>query len=190
MGLAWQTALLYAIAVLIITCPCALGLAVPAVQVIASGRLLRQGVLLKSATALERLAEVDTVVFDKTGTLTRGRPRAHRGQRRRSVVDPGRRHRPQLAATRWPAPWSAPRPSAPVVHGVEERPGLGLAWPGDSGEVRLGRHDWAVDAAGAGRATRPPPPGRSFGWRVPGKPPRVSPSPTAARRTPRQWSPR
>ncbi len=141
-GIAWQTALLYAVAVLIITCPCALGLAVPAVQVIASGRLLRRGVLLKSATALERLAEVDTVVLDKTGTLTLGHPTLDRG------CDPAAL---ELAASlagasRHPLARALCRaaPSVPVADGVEEVPGQGLR----CGKVRLGNRGWCgIEAA-------------------------------------------
>jgi len=69
-GASWHDAIVTGVAVLIITCPCALGLAIPTVQTVASGALFRAGVLLNAGDAIERLAEVDHVIFDKTGTLT------------------------------------------------------------------------------------------------------------------------
>ena len=137
-GAPWQTALLYAIAVLIITCPCALALAIPAVQVAATGRLMRRGILLKSGTALERLAAVDSVVFDKTGTLTLGRPvLLNAGE----VPDAVLREAARLAkASRHPLALSLAErfPTEPVATDAEEVPGGGMRLATDQGELRLG----------------------------------------------------
>ena len=134
----WQPALLIAVSVLIITCPCALALAVPVVQVVASGRLLRQGILLKSATALERVTAVDTVVFDKTGTLTLGRPELLRdggwseSDLLLAATLASTSHHPLARALVRAAP-----PAAPAA-GVAEHPGCGL----ELGGVRLGSRRW------------------------------------------------
>lgn len=144
-GIDWQVALLYAVAVLIITCPCALGLAVPVVQVVASGRLLRKGILIKSPTALERLAEADTVVFDKTGTLTLGRPELVRDggwdedDLRAAAALAVASHHPLARALVRAAPDVAP------ASGVREVPGRGM----EAGDVRLGSRAWCGDEAGA-----------------------------------------
>ncbi len=141
-GVGWQVALMNAIAVLIVTCPCALALAVPAVQVVACGRLLRGGILVKAADGLERLAEVDRVVFDKTGSLTLGRPELVNADR---VPDDALRLAASLAAaSRHPLARALVGAAGEVTAAAEVRevPGMGLVARVAGTEIRLGNRAW------------------------------------------------
>ncbi|PZO82039.1 MAG: cadmium-translocating P-type ATPase [Mesorhizobium amorphae] len=148
-GFGLHAAVTAAVAVLIITCPCALGLAVPAVQVVAAGRLLSAGIILKDGAALEKLAEVDTIVLDKTGTLTEGRPRLAYGPER---GDPAWGLAAALAsASRHPlsrALSDAAKGVLPAdIMDITERPGFGVEGVIDGETVRLGRPGWVGTAS-------------------------------------------
>jgi Cu2+-exporting ATPase len=137
-----------AIAVLIITCPCALGLAVPIVQVIAARRLFEHGIMVRDGTGLERLAEVDTVVFDKTGTLTLGRPElrdldpADAGALTLAAALAAHSHHPHSRAL--VAAHTARNTAIVQVDDVREIPGQGLEARDGADTIRLGRADWAL----------------------------------------------
>jgi Cu2+-exporting ATPase len=141
-----EAALTAAIAVLIITCPCALALAVPAVQVAATSRLFSRGVIVKAADGLERLAEVDTVVLDKTGTLTLPEPRLAEGASfhdtvlaRAAALAVVSRHpyaRAVVAAAR------ARGLEVKTAEGAVETAGSGVEAHGPKGAERLGSARW------------------------------------------------
>jgi len=147
-----RTALNIAAAVLIITCPCALGLAVPAVTTAASGRLFRRGMLIKDATALERLAQVDTVVFDKTGTLTAGTPElTNLDAHTRADLEialalaEGSSHPLSVALSR-AARAAGIKPA--TVTDLTEVPGFGTEGQWRGRTVRLGRAGWVGASQG------------------------------------------
>lgn len=143
----WQLALLYAATVLIITCPCALGLAVPVVQVLASGKLLRGGVLLKSGSAIERLSTVTHAVFDKTGTLTQGKPEL---QNRAAIDEVALRLAASLAAhSKHPLSKAlvAAYTGTLIPLRVSEVQGCGLEAEMEGTRVRLGKRSWATTLA-------------------------------------------
>ena len=131
-----------AIAVLIITCPCALGLAVPAVQIVATERLFKRGVFVKSGDALERLAEIDTAIFDKTGTLTEGMPVLLNAQ----SLPPGILERAAriARASRHPLARAiaAAAGDGPVAADVRETAGAGLETGTGHDDERLGSASW------------------------------------------------
>jgi Cu2+-exporting ATPase len=156
-GGGFEQALTYAVAVLIITCPCALALAVPAVQVAATGRLFAKGVIVKAADGLERLSEVDTIVLDKTGTLTRGEPSLANAD---EIDDVTLAAAASLAiASRHPYSRAVVRTArergivVAAAAGVIEQPGSGLLAPGTRGERRLGSMGWVTGGGEAGSAS-------------------------------------
>lgn len=141
----WKHAMLVAIAVLIITCPCALGLAVPVVQVVAAGRLYRNGIMVKDGSAMERLAEIDAVAFDKTGTLTLGRPRlvgAEEISREAMALGAGLAAHSRHPLSR--ALWSSTHGPVRQFDGVREIPGAGIEAETADGIYRLGSRRFAV----------------------------------------------
>ena len=141
-GASVHDAVVTAISVLIITCPCALALAIPAVQVVASGALFRRGVILNSGDAIERLAEADTIVFDKTGTLTLPEARvANAGEIEAVVLQMAARlalssHHPLAVALSREATLRVP------FDGAVEEPGQGVRAMIDGSEARLGRPEF------------------------------------------------
>lgn len=143
-------ALNVAVAVLIITCPCALGLAVPAVSTAAISKLYNLGFLVKSGTALERLAEVESVVLDKTGTLTRPG-----FQFDLTALEPGDREIAKALAQASSHPLSRAlnqyigEGDAAELVDLQEHKGLGVAARAGDVDVALGQARW-LDVAGDG----------------------------------------
>ncbi|CTQ49497.1 heavy metal translocating P-type ATPase [Jannaschia donghaensis] len=144
-------AILVAVATLIITCPCALGLAVPAVSVAASGRMFKAGLLLKSATALERLAQVDALVVDKTGTLTTGTADLSHLDPQAAGVARALAQASDHQVSR--AVWAALPDAVPAdLTNIHEVAGDGIAALWQGAPVRLGRGEGGTDLTLPGRA--------------------------------------
>lgn len=155
-GAGWHQSLLIAVAVLIITCPCALGLAVPVSQIVAAGALMKRGILVKDGSALERLAEADCVRFDKTGTITRGRlvpvgdlPLS--ADEKAVALGLARASRHPLSRA-LAAALEAEQVRAAALDCLQELPGLGIEGRLQGRRVALGRPGWLGIAADAGAA--------------------------------------
>jgi Cu2+-exporting ATPase len=148
----FRTATNIAAAVLIITCPCALGLAVPAVTTAASGRLFQRGLLIKNATALERLSHVDWVVFDKTGTLTTGLAEVENldaySDDILTLVLGLAQNSPHPMAQSLATAIRARGHLGQSVDAVQERPGFGTEGIWNGQPIKLGRAEWFGIQAG------------------------------------------
>ncbi|MCQ0972216.1 cadmium-translocating P-type ATPase [Paracoccus sp. TK19116] len=144
----WQRAAFVAISVLIVTCPCALALAVPVAHVVAAGRLMADGILMKDGSALERLAGVDHVAWDKTGTLTTGDPTITS----LPELDPTSELAVAALAARSAHPAARCIASRLASLGnaavdVLESPGLGIEGVTAGRRARLGRASWVAEIA-------------------------------------------
>jgi len=137
-GASVHDSIVIAISVLIITCPCALALAIPAVQVVASGALFRAGLIINAGDAIERMAEADVVIFDKTGTLTMPDPRV---QNRADVPADVLECAARLAlSSRHPLAAAVAREATARTpfEGATEEAGRGVRAIVDGSEARLG----------------------------------------------------
>lgn len=145
-GHAWQQGLLHAVAVLVIACPCALGLATPTAMMAGTGVAARRGILIRDAEALELAHKVDVVALDKTGTLTEGQPRLvdlkiYEGTRDSTLalaaaLQTGSRH--PLAHALLQAAASIPRDHWPALVDIAALPGMGVQARLGASTVSLG----------------------------------------------------
>lgn len=156
----WLRAVVNATTVLVISCPCALGLAAPTAVMVASGHASRRGILVKSAPALERAAAVDLIMFDKTGTLTRGRPEVILAD-----DEPLRLAASLAAASTHPLSEAIRREvearglaSGTPARGVAEEAGRGLEGTVDGERIELVSWSAATAASAAGLPEAPPEP--------------------------------
>lgn len=135
-GSGWHVATLNAVSVLIVTCPCALALAVPVVHVLAAERLLKHGVVMRDGAALERLSNVRAFVFDKTGTLTEGMPKLIGSSADAAALDLAGS---MAAASNHPLSRAiSAAANSPLPFSVTEHPGKGVEHLADGVVWRLG----------------------------------------------------
>jgi Cu+-exporting ATPase len=151
-GSGWEAATLNAVSVLVIACPCALGLATPATLMVGTGLAARRGILVRDAQALEQMRAVRVVAFDKTGTLTEGRPRLVAAEpldpgltpealtRLAARLQQGSEH--PLAKAVLTAAGPAPLPEATGLRAV---PGRGIEGDVDGRRLRLGSERWRAE---------------------------------------------
>lgn len=143
----WHTSIYVAISVLIITCPCALGLAVPVAHVIASRQLFKQGIIITDGAGFERMEQVTRVIFDKTGTLTTGIPKI-------GASSPMSSTQKSIAVTLGA---NSNHPASKAVEeylknqtkvaltNIHEIPGFGIEASYNEKRVRLGRAEWVAE---------------------------------------------